>query len=152
MKRNDPPPEDYFKVETVLNEMLTRLYKAQTSGVGRSSVGGQLTRERSGWEIIQINHQITRYIYDMFYKRKMISRELYDWLCLQKYCNLDLIAKWKRKGYEKLCCVNCILIEDKSRDNTCFCRVPRKNYANKNQETDLQCVVCGCSGCASNSM
>ena len=34
------------------------------------------------WPIFKIHHQKARYIYDLFYRRKAISRELYDF-CLK---------------------------------------------------------------------
>ena len=57
---------------------------------------------------MRITHIRSRYIYDLYYKREAISRELYDWLLEQGYADAALIAKWKRTGYEKLCCVRCI--------------------------------------------
>ena len=35
-------------------------------------------------------------------------QELYDWLLKEGYGDANLIAKWKKAGYEKLCCVRCI--------------------------------------------
>jgi bud site selection protein 31 len=45
---------------------------------------------------MRITHARTRYIYDLYYKRELISRELYDWLLKQQYADADLIAKWKK--------------------------------------------------------
>lgn len=54
----------------------------------------------SSWPVFRIHHQRSRYIYDLFYKRKAISRELYDYLLKNKYADANLIAKWKKV----LCC------------------------------------------------
>lgn len=50
----------------------------------------------STWPVFRIHHQRSRYIYDLFYKRKLISRDLYDYLLKNKYADANLIAKWKK--------------------------------------------------------
>jgi len=84
-------------------------------------------KSESLWPIMRISHARSRYIYELYYKREAISKELYDWLLKEKYadtklvpdlhqialfCSLplsqSLIAKWKKTGYEKLCCLRCI--------------------------------------------
>lgn len=44
----------------------------------------------------------SRYIYDMYYEREAISKQLYDWLLKNGYADANLIAKWKKQGYEKV--------------------------------------------------
>lgn len=50
----------------------------------------------SAWPVFRIHHQRSRYIYELYYKRKAISRELYDYLLKHKYADENLIAKWKK--------------------------------------------------------
>lgn len=50
----------------------------------------------STWPVFRIHHQRSRYIYDLYYKRKIISRDLYDYLIKNKYADANLIAKWKK--------------------------------------------------------
>ena len=77
---------------------------------------------------MRISHARSRYVYELYYKREAISRELYDWLLKEGYADAkcvavsyfmgpsmsnsilysSLIAKWKKTGYEKLCCLRCI--------------------------------------------
>jgi hypothetical protein len=64
------------------------------------------------WPVFRISHQRSRYIYDLFYRRKAISRELYDFCLDQGYADKNLIAKWKKQGYERLCCLRCIQSKD----------------------------------------
>lgn len=52
----------------------------------------------STWPVFRIHHQRSRYIYDLYYKRKIISRDLYDYLLKNKYADANLIAKWKKVG------------------------------------------------------
>ena len=53
-------------------------------------------KPESVWGVFRINHQRSRYIYELYYKRKEISRDLYDWLLKEKYADSGLIVKWKR--------------------------------------------------------
>ena len=48
------------------------------------------------WSIFQIHHKRSRFIYDMFYRKKRISRELYEFCLREKYADAALIAKWKK--------------------------------------------------------
>ncbi|CCE63022.1 hypothetical protein TPHA_0D03890 [Tetrapisispora phaffii CBS 4417] len=107
------------------------------------------------WEIMRIHNERSRYVYNLFYKRKAISRELYEWLLKNKYGDKYLISKWKKKGYEKLCCLRCIQSAETVHGTTCICRVPRAQLE-RNAEKDgdskvsfTQCVHCGCHGCSS---
>ncbi|KAG2618740.1 hypothetical protein PVAP13_3NG079771 [Panicum virgatum] len=64
------------------------------------------------WPIFRISHQKSRYIYDLYYRRKEISKELYEFCLDQGYADRNLIAKWKKPGYERLCCLRCIQTRD----------------------------------------
>lgn len=44
----------------------------------------------------------SRYIYDLYYEKEAISKQLYEWLLKNKYADPNLIAKWKKQGYEKV--------------------------------------------------
>lgn len=44
----------------------------------------------------------------MYYLKKEITRELYEYCLQEQYGDANLIAKWKKTGYEKLCCLHCI--------------------------------------------
>uniref|UniRef100_A0A0E0CAJ2 Protein BUD31 homolog n=1 Tax=Oryza meridionalis TaxID=40149 RepID=A0A0E0CAJ2_9ORYZ len=48
------------------------------------------------WPIFRISHQRSRYIYDLYYRRKEISKELYEFCLDQGYADRNLIAKWKK--------------------------------------------------------
>jgi bud site selection protein 31 len=98
------------------------------------------------WPILQINHQRSRYIYEMFYERRAISREVYEFALKEGYADAGLIAKWKKQGFERLCCVKCSQPLDTNNGTVCICRVPKKNMGENDK---VQCVNCGCTGCAS---
>lgn len=44
-------------------------------------------KTESLWPIMRIVHTRSRYIYDLYYEREAISRELYDWLLKQGYAD-----------------------------------------------------------------
>lgn len=50
------------------------------------------------WPIFRIAHQKSRYIYDLYHRRKEISKELYEFCLDQGYADRNLIAKWKKVG------------------------------------------------------
>ncbi|KAF3229294.1 Component of the SF3b subcomplex of the U2 snRNP [Orbilia oligospora] len=99
--KRKPPPDGFEDIEDTLLEFENKMKDAENAphdGKRRNEVL---------WPIFQISHQRSRYIYDMYLKEG-ISRDLYDWLLKNKYADPLLIAKWKKQGYEKLCCLKCI--------------------------------------------
>src|SRR5258706_9070881 len=112
---------DLFEWAQILDDYSKKMRDAENE----SHEGKRKTE--SLWPIMRISHARSRYIYDLYYKREAISRELYDWLLKEGYgdikfvtplvrnlirqfisCFHSLIAKWKKTGYEKLCCLRCI--------------------------------------------
>ncbi len=54
------------------------------------------------WPIFKIHHQKSRYIYDLYYKRKTISKELYEYCIKQSVADKNLIGKWEISVNRKL--------------------------------------------------
>jgi len=54
------------------------------------------------WPIFRLHHQKSRYIYEMYYKKSEISRELYDFCLRENFADANLIAKWKKVLHTKL--------------------------------------------------
>jgi len=79
-------------------------------------------------------------------KKHAISRECYEWCLREKVVDGSLIAKWKKQGYEKLCCIQCINQAASNYGTTCICRVPGKDL---DAQMTVECKRCGCRGCAS---
>ncbi|MED6207816.1 hypothetical protein PIB30_039192 [Stylosanthes scabra] len=84
------------------------------------------------WPIFKIAHQKSRYIFDLYHRRKEISKELYEFCLDQGYADRNLIAKWKKPGYERLCCLRCMQPRDHNFATTCVCRVPKQLREEKN--------------------
>lgn len=80
------------------------------------------------------------------YKDKSISKELYLYCIEEKIADSELIAKWKKNGYENLCCLQCIQTKDTNFGGTCICRVPK---AQRKDSKPIECTSCGCTGCSS---
>lgn len=128
-----------------------------------------LKKHETLWPIFQISHARSRYIYDLYYEREAISKQLYEWLLKEGYADKNLIAKWKKQGYEKLCCLRCVQTKETNFGGSCVCRVPRATLRRQEEGDEgeaeggeknkggakttggggIQCVNCGCRGCAS---
>jgi len=162
------PPEGYELIEPTLDELDKKMREVEND-----PHEGKRKAE-SVWPIFRLHHQKSRYIYELFYKRKEISRELYDWCLKEGVADANLIAKWKKvreersfsfsisfgmtvvvntificshqAGYERLCCLRCIQTRDHTFGSTCICRVPKKEL---DEGKHVECVHCGCRGCAS---
>lgn len=130
-----------FIQNKVLNLLFCPHLAENTSHEGKRIV-------ESTWPIFQIHHQRSRYIYELFYKRSAISRELYEWCLEEGVADATLIAKWKRQGYENLCCLRCIQAKETNCGTQCICRVPKSQL--EDPEKEIQCVHCGCRGCGGN--
>lgn len=149
-KNSRPAPEGFDKISPTL-----RAFDLQLKDIEQSKSSKMSSKaNESLWEIMRIHHERSRYVYTLFYRRKAISRDLYQWLLRERYADRLLIAKWRKQGYEKLCCLQCIQTAESAQGSTCICRVPRAQLEKDAQESGRavsfqQCVHCGCRGCAS---
>ena len=63
-----PPPEGWELIEPTLEELDSKMREAETeSHEGKRKV-------EALWPIFKIHHQRSRYLFDLFYRRKAISR------------------------------------------------------------------------------
>ncbi|RSH89465.1 hypothetical protein EHS25_002014 [Saitozyma podzolica] len=116
--RTKPPPEGFEDIQDVLEDYEKKMRDAESeSHEGKRKV-------ESVWPIMRLSHARSRYIYDLYYKRELISRELYDWLIKQKYADADEVE------------------EERLREAL----VPK---ASLKKGTVVECPHCGCRGCAS---
>jgi len=133
-------PDGFDEISDKLNEFERKMRDAESAG----HEGKRKTE--SVWPIFRIHHQRSRYVYDLYYKDEVISRELYEYLLEEGYADSGLIAKWKKQGFENLCCVKCISSKEHTHGTTCICRVPRNDL---DPGKIVECVQCGCRGCSS---
>ena len=54
---------------------------------------------------------MSRYVYECYFKREIISKDLYTWCLKEKWADADLIAKWKKVGFVSVFfpCFECLL-------------------------------------------
>ncbi|KAI0486814.1 cell cycle control protein cwf14 [Xylaria cf. heliscus] len=138
--RAKKPPAGFDDIRDDLEVFGIKMKDAQNTSTNN------VPKHQAQWPIFQIAHQRSRYVYELYYEKEAISKQLYDWLLKNGYADPILIAKWKKQGYEKLCCLRCIQTKETNFQSTCICRVPK---AQLKDEQDVQCVNCGCRGCAS---
>lgn len=99
------------------------------------------------WPVHQINWQRSRYVYDLYYQHRKISKKVYDYCVKNKLVDGALIAKWKKSGYEKLCSTYVINSNNYKFGTTSICRVPLKDRGP--EQMTAQDPTTGCRGCAS---
>ncbi|CAI5459376.1 unnamed protein product [Closterium sp. Yama58-4] len=129
-------PEGWELIEPTLRELEQKMREAE------SDTHEGKRKCEAVWPIFKIAHQKSRFIYDLYYRRKAISKELYDFCLEQKHADASLIAKWKKAGFERLCCVRCMQPKDHNFGTTCVCRVPK----HLREEKVIECIHCGCRG------
>ncbi|KAI1366990.1 cell cycle control protein cwf14 [Xylaria arbuscula] len=138
--RAKKPPAGFEDIRDDLEVFGIKMKDAQNTPTAN------VPKHQAQWPIFQIAHQRSRYVYELYYEKAAISKQLYEWLLKNGYADPILIAKWKKQGYEKLCCLRCIQTKETNFQSTCICRVPK---AQLKDDQDVQCVNCGCRGCAS---
>lgn len=134
------PPEGWDDVVPQLEEFQSQMRDA----VNEPHEGKR--RNEATWPITKIHYERSRYIYELYYKKKAISKELYDFLILEKYGDASLIAKWKKPGYEFLCSLAAIDKRNANFGTTSLCRVPL--HLRKAGSTGPT-VSTGCISCSS---
>lgn len=140
-RSNKPPPPGYDVIEPIIEALENELRdKVKESNVDKRNT-------ESIWPVHQINWQRTRYVYDMYYTYKRISKKVYDYCLKNKIADAGLIAKWKKPGYERLCSTYVINPANYKFGTTSICRVPIKDRG-ENAKT-AQDPTTGCLGCAS---
>lgn len=132
------PPPGWDEIEPMMERFEEKMREAElASHEGKRQV-------EILWPIVRIHHQRTRYIFDLYYKRKAITRELLDFLVVERYADKNLMSKWKQPGYANLCCLRCISTTDTNFGTVCVCRVPRNQ---RDAGRVVKCQHCGCQGC-----
>lgn len=137
--RRKAAPEGWEDIEPTVSEIDRRL-----RDVENDTHEGKRVSE-AVWPIFKLHHQKSRYIYELYHVRAAISRELYEWCLEERVADRDLIAKWKKPGYERLCCVQCVQARDTNFGTACICRVPKDKLE---AGRVVECKNCGCRGCS----
>ena len=99
--RTKKPPEGFEEIEQVcgvccaqqprfsnyawLGQILDDYARKMRDAENDSHEGKRKTE--SLWPIMRISHTRSRYIYELYYKRDAISKELYNWLLKENYAD-----------------------------------------------------------------
>eukprot|EP01123_Difflugia_compressa_P015285 TRINITY_DN8497_c0_g1_i1.p1 TRINITY_DN8497_c0_g1~~TRINITY_DN8497_c0_g1_i1.p1 ORF type:complete len:165 (-),score=30.44 TRINITY_DN8497_c0_g1_i1:191-685(-) len=134
------PPKGYELIEPTLTEFDEKMKEA----VEEPHEGKRKTE--SLWKVHKVHYERNRYIYDLYYKNKQISKKLFDWLVDEKIADGNLIAKWRKPGYEKLCSLLAISKRGHNYGTTSICRIPLKD---RPPDRRAPCVETGCISCCS---
>ncbi|PWA41931.1 protein BUD31 2 [Artemisia annua] len=89
-------PEGWELVEPTLRELQAKMREAEND-----PHDGKRKCEAL-WPIFKIAHQQSRYVFDLYHRRKEISAELFEFCLDQGYADRNLIAKWKKASFYSL--------------------------------------------------
>ena len=137
--KNKKKPEGWSLVEGPLYQFEERLREA----VNDPHEGKR--KAESTWPIHRIHYERNRFIYDLYYKRQEISRELYEFLVREKVVDAALISKWRKPGFEILCSLSAINKANSNFGTTSICRVPLAQRGGQ----IMPSITTGCVSCAS---
>ncbi|CAG9466840.1 unnamed protein product [Pedinophyceae sp. YPF-701] len=134
-------PKGWELIEDALYEFEAQLKEA----VNEDHAGKR--RAELSWKIHRIHWEKNRFIFDLMYRRKVMSKELYDWLARNKIIDAALIAKWRKPGYENLCSILAIQKSNHNFGGVALCRVPLRKRTG--QQRISPNVNTGCISCVS---
>ncbi|KAI6714970.1 cell cycle control protein cwf [Marssonina coronariae] len=126
------PPAGFSDIEDDLLIFSNKMKDAENAS------STNVPRHAVHWPIFQISHQRSRYVYELYYEKEAISKDLYEYLLKNGYADKMLIAKWKKTGYEKLCCLRCVQTKETNFNSTCICRVPK---AQMKEDQAVECPL-----------
>jgi bud site selection protein 31 len=139
--RSKVVPEGFDRIEDVLNDFELQLRDA----VNEEHEGKR--RAELTWKVHRLHWEKNRFLYDLMYVKKAMSRELFDFLVSNKVADGALISKWRKPGYELLCSTLAVQRSGTAFGTTALCRVPLKQRAP--QQRLQPSVLTGCVSCAS---
>ena len=88
--RKKKMPEGWDLIEPTLTELTQQMRDAEND----PNEGKR--KNEAIWAILKLHHQRSRYIYECYYKRKEITKELYEYCLNEQWADRNLIAKWKK--------------------------------------------------------
>ncbi|DBA88795.1 hypothetical protein WJX77_003026 [Trebouxia sp. C0004] len=139
--KNKKPPEGWELIEEVIEDFEGQMKEA----VNEEHEGRR--KNELAWKIHRIHWEKNRFIFDLMYQRKVMSKDLYDYLVREKIADGGLISKWRKPGYEILCSMLAIQKGNHNFGTTSHCRVPLHKRGSQQRLTpDVQI---GCISCAS---
>merc|ERR1712048_405491 len=99
----------------------------------------------SSWKIHRIHWEKNRFIFDLMYKRKTMSKAMFDWLIKKKIADKYLIEIWRQPGFEFVCSLLAIQKRGHNFGTTSHCRVPvmqRPPHMSVTPNVKTGCISC----------
>ena len=115
--KNKKPPAGWDLIESSIEDFEQQMRDA----VGEEHEGKR--KNELTWRIHRIHWEKNRFIFDLRYKKNVLSDELYNYLCREKVADQPLISKWRKPGYENLCSLLSIQKGDTNFGTASICRV-----------------------------
>merc|ERR1711976_1024194 len=78
----------------------------------------------SSWKIHRIHWEKNLFIFDLMYRRKIMSKNMFEWLIKENMADRTLIEKWRRPGFNTICSLMAIQKSSHNYRTTSHCRVP----------------------------
>uniref|UniRef100_G3UCN1 BUD31 homolog n=1 Tax=Loxodonta africana TaxID=9785 RepID=G3UCN1_LOXAF len=124
VKRSWKAPPDGWELIEPLDELDQKMREAETEGKTVEFL----------WPIFGIHHHQS-------HKQKTINRELYKYCIKEGYPDNNLMAKWKKQGYENLRCLCCVQTRDTNFGTNRICWVLKSKLE---PCWVIECTHCGC--------
>ena len=129
--KNKKPPAGWDLIESSIEDFEQQMRDA----VGEEHEGKR--KNELTWRIHRIHWEKNRFIFDLRYKKNVLSDELYNYLCREKVADQPLISKWRKPGYENLCSLLSIQKSDTNFGTASICRVPMASRAPQQQARSI---------------
>ena len=129
--KNKKPPAGWDLIESSIEDFEQQMRDA----VGEEHEGKR--KNELTWRIHRIHWEKNRFIFDLRYKKNVLSDELYNYLCREKVADQPLISKWRKPGYENLCSLLSIQKGDTNFGTASICRVPMASRAPQQQARSI---------------
>ncbi|GMM31382.1 U2 snRNP complex subunit [Martiniozyma asiatica (nom. inval.)] len=144
--KNKPPTE----YKSIVLPNLSKFSKEISLLINAPLAQTPQLRKESQFNLKKLHHDKNRFLYKLFYKDATITQQTWDWMVKWKIVDVALVAKWRKQGYENLCCLACIGSEG---GKICICRVPLSVRKDLNEEGQADpCDKCACLGCSSGDL
>ena len=135
------PPEVWDLIESSIED-----FESQMRDAVSEEHDGKRKNELT-WRIHRVHWEKNRFLFDLRYKQKALSQELYEYLVREKIADGPLISKWRKPGYENLCSLLSIQKGDTNFGTASICRVPMGSRAPAQRLTPN--IKTGCISCTS---
>eukprot|EP00477_Mikrocytos_mackini_P001689 GAHX01001827.1.p1 GENE.GAHX01001827.1~~GAHX01001827.1.p1 ORF type:complete len:151 (-),score=17.70 GAHX01001827.1:123-575(-) len=135
---NRTPPSGWGEIEGILIK-----YENKMLEIYMESSGNRSSKEML-WKISKLNKEKTLEISQINISKTMAAGIAFG--VELGYIDTSLLRQCNKRGFEKLCCMNCITPQYTENLRKCICRVRSNDIVGT---VFTECNICGCMGCHS---